>query len=91
MFSNRPQSLSGVNNYESHQYLITCFIMEISLRFDKFKIYKDYVVYPEYDLSNRRNPDISIYIQDKDKTKSPIVIIEICRARAVKKDFEKVR
>lgn len=82
--------LYGVNADFKHQYLVTCFIVELTARFDKFKTYKDYVAFPEYDMENGKNPDVSIYIC-KSKELTPIVVIEICRKNALKDDLEKVR
>ncbi len=84
------QGLAGINADFRHQYLITCFIVELTARFDKYKIYKDYVAFPEYDMEKGKNPDVSIYIC-KSKELTPIVVIEICRKNALKDDLKKVQ
>lgn len=84
------KGLAGVSARGTHQYLITCFVVEINQRIEKFKRYKNYAVVPEYDLKSRQNPDVSIYVYKKGVSE-PIVVIEICSQKTLKKDLIKIQ
>ncbi|MGP1478791.1 MAG: hypothetical protein ACTTJI_03790 [Capnocytophaga sp.] len=84
-------ALSGVYAKIPHQYLISCFIVELNGRFEQFAKYQNFLVYPECDLPDKEsNPDVSIYIRQRE-VQTPVVVIEICHKGSQENDFKKVQ
>lgn len=84
--------LAGTGNDYKHQIIITYIIYALMDKFTTTKKYKNYLPFPEFSLKPERQeiPDITIRKITKGELAEPVVLIEICNSKMVKKDGEKL-